>query len=441
MKRIFLASVAMLLSLALTTGSFVIAWQGAASMKKPTDNHLEATKEILSVVSRLRDLEVKQPVKNGAKSREQIKESVIRDMDESNSPEEVEGSAKTMKKLGLVSKDFKLRDYIIALLAEQVAGYYDPKTQYFYLASWIPLAEQKTVIAHELCHALQDQHFNLRRFEKWPQGDSDAETAAHALAEGEATIVMYQYDFAEKGIPFDVRKLPPLTELLLAEGGDSDDRKFPLLAKAPNVLKESLQFPYFYGAGFVQELLKRGSWPRLNEAYKALPASTEQIIHPDKYILNEKPVKIELADLSSVLGSSWKSVDGDVNGEFGYQIILTEFVNKRTATGAAEGWGGDRYATYENKQTGDVLVAEFTTWDTPQDAQDFFSAYCERTEKRYNAQRPEDLTAKPRVYETSEGLVAVEVRDKDVIIIEGAKNREQLKLLWQQILKSKKSAT
>ncbi len=441
MKRIFLASMAIFIALALTTSSFVLAWQGAASMKKPADNYLEATKEILIEVSKLRDLEIKQPVKNGAKSREQIKTSVIRDMDESNTPEEVEGSAKTMRKLGLIAKDFKLRDYMIALLAEQVAGYYDPKTQYFYLASWIPLSEQKTVIAHELCHALQDQHFDLRRFEKWPKADSDAETAAHALAEGEATIVMYQYDFAEKGIPFDVKKLPPLTELLLADGGDGDDQKFPVLAKAPNVLKQSLQFPYFYGAGFVQELLKRGSWQKLNEAYKTLPASTEQIIHPDKYIASDKPVKIDLADLSSALGANWKSVDTDVNGEFGYQIVLVEFLNKRTATNAAEGWGGDKYATYENKQTGDLLVAQFTTWDTPQDAQDFFNAYCERTEKRYSAQRPDDLTVKPRVYETSEGLVAIELRDKDVVIIEGAKNRDQLKLLWQQILKSKKSTT
>jgi hypothetical protein len=441
MKRIFFASVAILLALALTTSSLVFAWQGAASMKKPADNYLEATKEILIEVSKLRDLEIKQPVKNGAKSREQIKDSVIRDMDESNSPEEVEGSAKTMRKLGLITKDFKLRDYMIALLAEQVAGYYDPKTQYFYLASWIPLAEQKTVIAHELCHALQDQHFDLRRFEKWPKADSDAETAAHALAEGEATIVMYQYDFAEKGIPFDVKKLPPLTDLLQAEGSDADDQKFPVLAKAPNVLKQSLQFPYFYGAGFVQEMLKRGSWQRLNEAYKNLPASTEQIIHPDKYIAQDKPVKIELADLTSALGSGWKSVDTDVNGEFGYQIILTEFLNKRAASTAAEGWGGDKYATYENKQTGELLLSQFTTWDTPQDAQDFFNAYCERTEKRYRAQRPNEVSSKPRIYETGEGLVAIELRDKDVVIIEGAKNQEQLKQLWQQILKSKKSAS
>ncbi|MEW6126788.1 MAG: hypothetical protein AB1757_07095 [Acidobacteriota bacterium] len=439
MKRLFTASVAVLIAFALTAGSMVAAWQGAAAIKKPTENHLEATREILDSVSRLRELAVKQPVKSGAKSREQIKESVIRDLDESNTPEEIEGSAKTLKKLGLIPKDFQLRDYLVALLAEQVAGYYDPKTQYFYLASWIPLGEQKTVIAHELCHALQDQHFDLRRFEKWPQGDSDAETAAHALAEGEATIVMYQYEFGEKGIPFDVTKLPPLTDLLLTEGSDNDDKKFPVLGNAPNVLKEGLQFPYFYGAGFVQAMLKRGSWQKLNDAYRSLPASTEQIMHPDKFVLNEKPVKIALADLTATLGANWKQVDTDVNGEFGYRLILIEYLNKRTASTAAQGWGGDKYATYENKQTGETVIAGYTAWDSVGDAQEFFQAYLERTERRYNAKPVAGDAAQLRIFETREGLVSIELRDQDVIIIEGAKNRDQLKVLSQQLLKSKKT--
>src|ERR671914_2448264 len=98
-----------------------------------------------------------------------------------------------LKKLGLVPQDFELRPFIISLLTEQVAGYYDPKRQEFFLADWIDLDGQKPVMAHELTHALQDQHFNLKRFEKWPKGDSDAELAAHALIEGDATLAMMQY--------------------------------------------------------------------------------------------------------------------------------------------------------------------------------------------------------------------------------------------------------
>jgi hypothetical protein len=249
MKKVFTASIALLLTLALTATAVVSAWQGQVTIARPDADALKATDEILEVVSKLRQLEIKQPVKRGSKTRDQIQTSIIHDLDESNTPAQFEATSKTLKKLGLLRPDFNLRDYMISLLTEQVAGFYDPKTQFFYLASWIPLTEQKTVIAHELVHALQDQHFNLKRFDKWPKGDSDAETAAHALAEGEATIVMYQYDFAQKGIPFDITKLPSLTELLLAEGVEEDDNKFPVLSKAPRVLKEGLQFPYFYGAG------------------------------------------------------------------------------------------------------------------------------------------------------------------------------------------------
>jgi hypothetical protein len=439
MKKVFTAGIALLLVFALTASAVVSAWQGQVSIAKSDGDSLKATDEILDVVSKLRQLEIKQPVKRGAKTRDEIQTSIIRDLDESNTPAQFEATSKTLKKWGLLKPDFKLRSFMISLLTEQVAGFYDPKTQFFYLASWIPMTEQKTVIAHELVHALQDQHFNLKRFDKWPKDDSDAETAAHALAEGDATIVMYEYDFNEKGIPFDVTKLPSLTELLLAEGVDNDDKKFPVLSSAPRVLKEGLQFPYFYGAGFVQAIMKKGGWSKVSEAYTTLPASTEQIMHPEKFLANENPVKIELADLSAALGRDWKRIDTNVNGEFGYQVLLEEFLSKHTARNAAGGWGGDKYVAYESKQTNDLMVAQFTTWDSSRDAQDFFDAYCERIEKRYSAKRPADLYAKPRLYETGEGVVAIELRDKDVVILEGVKAGGQLKRLVQQFWKSKKS--
>ena len=113
----------------------------------------------------MRGLEVKRQVKSGFKTKDEIGQSVIHDLDENTTPEEIAATSKTLSKLGLIPRTFQLRDYIVHLLREQVAGFYEPKTQEFYLAAWLPVAEQKTVMAHELIHALQDQHFNLRRFE------------------------------------------------------------------------------------------------------------------------------------------------------------------------------------------------------------------------------------------------------------------------------------
>src|SRR6267142_1493146 len=151
---------------------------------------VSTTAAVLKETSEIRELPILHPVKSGAQSLAEIEQMVIRNLDEQNTPAESHATEQVLKKLGLVPRDFQYRAFLIKLLTEQVAGYFDPKQQEFFLADWIDLEGQKPVMAHELTHALQDQHFNLRRFEKWPKGDSDAELAAHALIEGDATLAM-----------------------------------------------------------------------------------------------------------------------------------------------------------------------------------------------------------------------------------------------------------
>ena len=438
MHKKLTACVALLLSLLLFAASVSDAWQGAASITKPDPAALNSTEEILKVVSRLRSLDIKQSVKSSFKTKDEIEQAVIRDLDENTPVADFEASQKTLLKLGLVGRDFRLRDYVVRLLREQVAGFYEPKTKEFYLAAWLPISDQKRVIAHELVHALQDQHFDLRRFEGWPKGDSDAELAAHALVEGEATLVMIEYDFEQQGLKLDMNKIGSLTDNMIEQDSDSDAKSYPVLANAPKVLKENLQFPYLYGAGFVGAVLKSGSWTALDTSYITLPASTEQIMHPQRFLARDNPVKIEIPDLAGLLGPNWKKADVDVNGEFGYLVTLAEFIPKRTARSAAEGWGGDRYALYENKSTGALVLAQYTAWDTESDAREFFNAYLTRTEKRYKLGKQTNTNSEIRVYETGEGLVSIELRDKDVVMIEGAQTHEQLARLLERVWQSKK---
>jgi hypothetical protein len=324
---------------------------------------------------------------------------------------------------------------VISLLREQVAGFYEPKTREFFLAAWLPLSDQKPVMAHELTHALQDQHFNLRRFERWPKGDADAELAAHALVEGDATIVMLQYSADQMGRVLDVTRIGSLTALMKQQMGAETGGKHPVLAAAPAVVRESLQFPYVYGVGFVQQVLKAQSRNKLDHTYTALPESTEQIIHPERFLAGDKPVKVVLPPVaSSLLRSGWKQVDSDVNGEFGYYLILGEFLGNTEASEAAKGWAGDRYVLFENR-TGALLIAQFSTWDTEADAREFFGAYCERTRKRYGLTEPAFQKADAMTTRTSEGFVAIQSRGKDVVTVEGASTRQQLdqlmKAMWQ----------
>lgn len=426
-RRRIKATIAAGMALLLLAGAASSARQSAVTKPRTAE-------EILQLVSKLRGLDVKRPVNSGAKTHDEIEASVIADLDENTTPAEFAATSKTLAKLGLISRTFGLREYVVKLLREQVAGFYDTKTQNFYLASWIPLSEQEPVMAHELTHALQDQHFNLRRFEKWPKGDSDAELAVHSLIEGEATVLMFEYSVGG-GSPVDLSKIGSLTEMLLSQSDASDSARFPVMSGAPAVLRENLQFPYVYGVGFVQGVLKGKSWAALNDCYRNLPASTEQVIHPGRYLNHDNPVKIDIADLTPSLGAQWSRADYDVNGEFGYLVLLGQFVGKQQARQAAEGWGGDRYALYENRQTGSLLLTQFTAWDTVKDAEEFLSVYLERTAKRYKTPKLLPSPTGPAVSDTGEGLAMIEMRGRDVVIIEGAENREQLSrlsaLLWR----------
>jgi hypothetical protein len=380
--------------------------------------------EVLAKVSNLRGLTIMSPVTNGLKSRESIKAMVLKDLSESTTPQQMRDSTALLKFLGLVPADFELERETVALLTEQIAGFYDPKTKVFYLADWIPVGEQRTVMAHELTHALADQHFNLRRLEKWPDGDGDAELAARALVEGDATAMMIEFELAERGLPHDVSRFPVSLVDLMRESSGASDPEHPVFAGAPAILRESLQFPYVYGAGFVQALLKSGRWTSVSAAYKTFPASTEQVMHPEKFLAGEKPSKIELPEVTALLGDGWRKVDEDVNGEFGYYLILKDRLPDREAAAAAAGWGGDRYAFYLDAAREQATLVHVSTWDTEADATEFFAAYAARCERRFKVTDPGDAAPTVRQWSTPEGVVRLERRGTRVVAIEGFRGND-----------------
>ncbi|MDT7779925.1 MAG: hypothetical protein QOC99_2437 [Acidobacteriota bacterium] len=370
----------------------------------------EATAEVLRETSELRKLPMLRPVRSGAQTRAEIEQMLVRNLNESATPEEMQASELVLKKLGLVPADFQLRPFILKLLVEQVAGYYDPKTQEFYLADWIDLDGQKPVMAHELTHALQDQHFNLRRFEDWPKHDSDAELSAHSLVEGDASFLMMQYIMRNPA-----RQIALMKAMMGSSTASSDQ-----IEKAPRVMRETLLFPYFQGMTWVGQVYKQGGWDAVSAAFKNLPKSTEQILHAEKYFAHDEPQKVVLKDISATLGKGWRMADNDVEGEWGFYLLLDEFLQSSDVSKkAAEGWGGDRYALFLGPTKSDVLVAEKTVWDTEQDAREFFDAYVRRTTKRYGVEPSEIGVSGRQLWKTKEGGVLVEQEGTSVIVLEG----------------------
>ena len=333
---VFLAAfsvAAAVVSLNHSFGAFATQRAAVASSASRNASIVATTAAVLKETSEIRELPILRPVKSGAQSRTEIERMLIKNLDEQMTPAEMHATELTLRKFGLAPNDFEYRSFIIKLLTEQVAGYYDSKTREFYLADWLDLEGQKPVMVHELTHALQDQHFHLRRFEKWPHGDSDAELAAHALIEGDATLAMTIY-MAQN----------PMVALAFARSLGSTAMASVQFNQAPRALRESLIFPYGQGTEWATQLYKRGGWSMVSKAFTQLPLSSEQIIHPDKYFSYERPVKIVLPDLRPLLGAGWKEIDSDVNGEWSYYLILDQFLNSPSESRrAAAGWAGDRF--------------------------------------------------------------------------------------------------
>ena len=413
-----------------STVAFVPQGGGVAPVTARNAAIVAATVTILQETSEIRELPILRPVKSGAQSRSEIERMIVKNQREQTTPAEMHAAELALKKLGIVPVDFQYQPFIIKLLTEQVAGYYDPRVQRFYLADWIELDGQKPVMAHELAHALQDQHFNLRRFEKWPKGDSDAELAAHALIEGDATLAMTLY-MAKN----------PMVALAFMRSISTNNTASDQFKQAPRALRETLLFPYEQGTEWASRVYKRGGWPMVSAAFTKLPQSTEQIIHPEKYFSYESPVKIELPDVRRFLGPGWKKIDSDVNGEWSFYQILDHFLNSPAESRrAAAGWGGDRYALYEGPKANEVFLAQLTAWDTEDDAREFFDAYAKRIARRYpSAGEPARTVVDARrenvVWPTSEGEVILELRGNRVLIIEGlpasADKSAMLKAYWE----------
>jgi len=432
MSKKFSSALVLLLLVCLVAGSFlpVVSGQTGATRTAQNASIISTAEAILKETSELRELSILREVKSGAQSRSEIEQVIIKNLDADTTPAEMYAAEIVLKAFGLAPPDFAYRSFLIKLLSEQVAGYYDPKARQFYLADWIELDGQKPVMAHELTHALQDQHFNLRRFEKWPDGDSDAELAARALIEGDATLAMTHY----------LTRHPMVALAFMRSSQDTPSEQFE---KAPRAVRESLMFPYAEGSNWAAEVHDRGGWDMVSKAFTKLPQSTEQILHPEKYFAYEPPVKVTLPDFRRALGPRWKRIDNDVSGEWGYYLVLDEYLkDAKSSKQAAAGWGGDRFVIYEGPRKSGVFLAQLTVWDTAADAEEFLAAYTRRIVKRLG-----DLSAIQAG--TSDGEVqrsawkdpiggggAIEKRGSRVVILEGvpakANVNQLLNMIWQQ---------
>ena len=377
--------------------------------------------DIAVKVAKLRGLAVKRVIDKGIMDDEGLRARILLRMDEDSPAAERALDAAIAKRWGLVPMATDLDKLILDLLTEQIAGFYDPAEGKLYVSAkpgsddgWADM-----LMAHEITHALQDQHFSLTPWMKAVEDDNDASLARQALVEGDGVALMLEYTLAAQGMspPWDHDEVVKLltSSMGASSGSESGDQ---LIDRAPIALREGMMFPYRAGVGFVAALRKGRTWSAVDTAFARPPRSTEQILHPALYFADARPDEI-------VAPAHPLQLDAAVWGEEGWrEFLLANGVDAEVAATASAGWGGDhvtlRGTTAMVPSPWRTTGLAMTTWDTDVDALEFWDAASRAMDHLARGATAEEKDDRV-VWMTWHGKVtAMERRDRRIAIVTGA---------------------
>jgi hypothetical protein len=417
----------------------IISPQEARDLFKSVD-------EILEFASRETKLPIKEEVKRRLVERSEVQSFIEKNMKEDKDAQRLERSEIVLKKFGLLPRDFDLKTFLVALLKEQVAGYYDPKTKTVNLLNWVDAESQRPVLAHELTHALQDQSFGL---EKWMQtgeqsshaGDpspddiatDELQSARQAVIEGQAMVTLLDYSLAPTGKT--LLDAPQIADAL-KQGMLVGTADTPTFRTAPVFLKETLTFPYRYGIDFTAALLNAGGKElAFAGVFKNPPTTTREIMEPRTYLSHEKIAPMKLLDFDKDF-KGYDRFDIGAIGEFDVAVLVEQFAGGDEARELYPHWRGGYY--FAGRPKGDksapLGLLYVSRWSSPAKAAEFAAVYAKSLAQRYK--RPRGLGADGKVTDdappvdswrtlrgrhawlTEEGPVVIEVRGDAILISE-----------------------
>jgi cytochrome c-type biogenesis protein CcmH/NrfF len=428
--------------------------------------------EILDFASKDTGLPIKHPVKRKLASREEVKKYIEDRMKDDEDTKRLQRSEVVLKKFALVPEQFDLRSFLVDLLKEQVAGFYDSKKKTVFLLDWVEVEAQKPVLAHELTHALQDQNFDLEKWMKAAQAHpplkgkgaapkdtkEDTKSAAdlmedermaarQAVAEGQAMVVLIDYMLAPNGQ--SVKSNPQIADAVMA--GMAATGETPLYTKAPMFLKQLMLFPYQRGLKFETDVLvKAGTEAAFAGAFREPPADSRQILQPETYLNKENLPPMPVPDFEAAAGKQYEKYDLSVMGEFDVWLLAKQYVGQESADAMSPKWrGGYYYAALKpgtpKASNGNptvpksaIALAYASKWASADDAEQFAAIYAKYLPKRYKSakevgaatpvQGANPSTVKVGIadrlkgvhtWDTDEGTLLIETRGDTMLVMEG----------------------
>ncbi|MEA2364442.1 MAG: hypothetical protein QOD71_3587 [Thermoleophilaceae bacterium] len=318
-------------------------------------------------VERVRELKFERLPRVERVTGEQAAAAGLRELDRDLPRADVLAEERLLKLLHLLPPKSGLRELLGKALSTEVGGYYLPRTRTLSIVGGggqLGLLGEIT-LAHELTHALEDQHFGIES-----RGSTgfrrDREVADSALREGSATVAMVDYAVLEEtgtaNVPAQLRGRA-LRAL--------DDAAVPASSGLPRYVRESLVFPYAAGARLVNRIQGRGGWEAVNRAFGAdAPVSSEQVMHPAKYDARERPVRVRVTGLRSALPAGARPVEEGDFGEFDTEQLLRAANGRERSAAAAAGWGGGGFSLWR-LGTDRYALALRWAWDSARDAREF----------------------------------------------------------------------
>jgi len=340
--------------------------------------------ELVPLVEELRGLSFKKPVPVEVVDATAMRDYVLERVRLFDHEDHLETVQRAYQLLGLIPDDVGLLDLLMGAMEEQAGGFYDPSKGAYYLLNDVPQTAAPIFTAHELTHALEDQHFDLDRRLREALDDDDRMLAISAVHEGSATILMSVY-------MMDAMLRGEVDADALATLADSEAGKAAKLAALPEVLLRQMLGPYVLGALFLSggnPLGISGGYPgeAVNHVMSEGPTSSEQILHPEKFWnrkLRDEPLEVRLVGMESVLGKRWTRCGHGVLGELTLGALVGAATPLEPGTSgvpdsaawtnqAASGWGGDRWELWEHD--GESILLLRVDWDTPTDATEFAEA-------------------------------------------------------------------
>ncbi|MEJ5185756.1 MAG: hypothetical protein WHT46_01570 [Candidatus Geothermincolales bacterium] len=399
------------LSLLLTVIAVGTAFPGPHDALASVDRtEVQAVKD---QVERARGLRAPREVSVRHMSRADLKAKILEDLEEERPQQELRSAEEIMKMLGLIPQDLDLESLLVDLYTEQIGGFYDPEDDTLYLVAEdtdLDVMDRLT-LAHELVHFLQDSKFGLDRApfsDREEEVDDDRLFAASCLVEGDAMLTS-QLWARDNLTPAEILQLGQLSREVPTE----------VLDRAPRYIRESLLYPYQGGMEFVSRLYRKGGFAAVDEAFEDPPSSSEQVMHPEKYLEKEMPLEVTLPPCGE---GDWEKAYDNVLGEFDVHQLLSLFIPDQEARKAAEGWGGNRFAYYRTPEGERVLVSVFL-WDSGPDVKEFAQGLRGYLEGRFGPGLRLTTDGSWTLAETGDFLFAWRESERSVFLVQATSRR------------------